>query len=346
MVIMKKIMLYVGVAVLVVCTCFFAFFREEEIFDEKRFTETVKSVVRQRMETDFVPDVLFDDYPASAWLFAQKYGYKTYDILLGYDSLLEVASGKGDGSFTVFYPSGSCELPLPDRVVSRVHYSLYALCPYEVSLIYNGNNKELTEWTAVFKDFPVAAGSPDGRELYGTNGSARILYRLKDGAVNAVELTFYSDNGRKIKALKKKVLDVLSSLKPIRAGDWIFRSSWSVPNEWVDVRSDVGEFTYLQLRDFSFSDDLPMLKGEIVLWNGYFVEGKLYFTHDVFRKASLDFSAPEVTVRESREDNIVTVTISDGLLKDVYSYLQNLINSNNYDILRKTFLERMKKNDG
>lgn len=343
---MKKIAFCAVIALLAVCACFFTFFREEEIIDEKNFTETVKSVVRQRMETDFVPDVLFDDYPASAWLFAQKHGYKTYDILLGYDSILEVAIGKGDGSFTVFYPGGSCELPLPDRVVSRVHYSLYALCPYEVSLIYNGNNKELTEWTAVFKDFPVAAGSPDGRELYGTNGSVRIIYRLNENKVENVEITFYSNNGGKIKALKKKVLDVLFSLKPIRAGDWIFRSSWSVPNEWVDVRSDVGEFTYLQLRDFSFSDDLPMLKGEIVLWNGYFVEGKLYFTHDVFRKASLDFSVPEVTVRESREDNIVTVTISDGLLKDVYSYLQNLINSNNYDILRKTFLERMKKNDG
>jgi len=83
-----------------------------------------------------------------------------------------------------------------------------------------------------------------------------------------------------------------------------------------------------------------------VLWNGYFVEGALYFTYDGWKKASVIskwFDIPEVDFTETRDGDIVEVRISDKLLKEIYLYLQRLMNSNDYDILRKTILERSKK---
>jgi len=84
----------------------------------------------------------------------------------------------------------------------------------------------------------------------------------------------------------------------------------------------------------------------MILWNGYFVEGVLYFTYDNWKKASVIskwFEVPEVDFSERRDGDIVEVRISDKLLKDIYLYLQRLMNSNSYDTLRKTILERSMK---
>jgi len=55
----------------------------------------------------------------------------------------------------------------------------------------------------------------------------------------------------------------------------------------------------------------------MILWNGYFVEGVLYFTYDNWKKASVIskwFEVPEVDFSERRDGDIVEVRISDKLL--------------------------------
>jgi len=83
-----------------------------------------------------------------------------------------------------------------------------------------------------------------------------------------------------------------------------------------------------------------LVRGEMVLWNGYFMEAKLYFTDGEWGKVSpvlLSWFAdiPEtVEFRTSRDGNIVEVSVADNLLKDIFLFSQRLNNSNVYDILK------------
>lgn len=339
----KVVLLLIGIGI-VSCLCFFLLRPTEKPFNEAAFKDLVVKTARQRAETDFVPDIIIDDFPASAWLFAQKYGYKATDIPLEWDFMLEIAEGKKEGVMTIYSNGKLYELPFPDRLVSRTHYSFYTICPMEVSLFYN-EKKSLIEWVEVFKDISVVAGSLDGRELYGAKDNVRIKYTVDGEEVLEVEVTFYSQHRDKLKSIKKEVMDALYSMDAIRAGDWLLRSQWNVPNEWVDRRMSFEEITRVYLKDFSWSLSAPLLKGEIVLWNGCFVEGVLYFTYDNWKQAEgmADwFRATGVQFSTSRDGDIVEVKISDELMKDIFSYL-GLLNSNNYDKLRKTFLERMEQ---
>lgn len=339
----KVVLLLIGIGI-VLYFCIFLLRPTEKPFDEAAFKDLVMKTTRQRAEADFVPDIVIDDFPASAWLFAQKYGYKTTDVLLGWDFMLEIAEGKKEGKMTVYSGDNFFELPFPDRLVSRTHYSFYTICPMEVSLYYT-EKKSLVEWAEVFKDISVVAGSPDGRELYGARDNVRIKYTMDGEDVSEVEVTFYSQHRSKFKVVKKEVMDALYLMNPIRAGDWLLRSQWNVPNEWVDRRMSFEEITRVHLKDFSWSLSVPLLKGEIVLWNGCFVEGVLYFTYDNWKRAETMadwFRFAGVQFSVSRSGDIVEVKISDELMKDIFSYL-GLLNSNNYDKLRKTFLERMEQ---
>lgn len=339
----KKIFIGIGVGV-VLCLCLFLFWPTEKPFNETAFKDLVVKTARQRAETDFVPDIIIDDFPASAWLFAQKYGYKATDIPLEWDFMLEIAEGKKEGVMTIYSNGKLYELPFPDRLVSRTHYSFYTICPMEVSLFYN-EKKSLIEWVEVFKDISVVAGSLDGRELYGAKDNVRIKYTVDGEEVLEVEVTFYSQHRDKLKSIKKEAMDALYSMDAIHAGDWLLRSQWNIPNEWIDRRVSFEEITRVYLKDFSWSLSALLLKGEIVLWNGCFVEGVLYFTYDNWKRAEgmADwFRATGVQFSTSRDGDIVEVKISDGLMKDIFSYL-GLLNSNNYDKLRKTFLERMEQ---
>lgn len=349
MVTVKKIIAVLCV-VLVVVFCFLKFSSGQKALDEGALKDMILSAARQRAQTDFAPDILFDNFPASAWLFAKKYGYDTDpDVVLGYDRVLETAEetaeGPGKGNLKVSAQGKVYELPMPDRVMSQVHYSFYSMCPLEVTLFYDGRGKEISEWAKEFKDIAIVAGSPDGRELYGAGENSRIVYAIDGNKVSNIKITFYSKNREKINSLKASVAEALrKSLKPVYAGEWVFRSQWSVPNGWIEKRSDLEEFTRLQLKDFSYSVSVPLLKGEIVLWNGYFIEGVLYFTYDSWKKASpvlSKFNIPEIELSETRDGDIVEVKISDRLLKQVFLYLQGLMNSNSYDKLRKTTLEMM-----
>ena len=131
---MKKILVGIGI-ILVAIGCFFFFRREEKPFDEAAFKDLVVKMARQRVETDFVPDIVIDDFPASAWLFAKKYGYEVTDVPVGYDAVLEVAEGKREGTMTVYSGDKFFELPFPDRLVSRTHYSFYTICPWKYHFI-------------------------------------------------------------------------------------------------------------------------------------------------------------------------------------------------------------------
>lgn len=342
---MKKVVLAVAGFIAVGALLYFFCFSGPKPMDEETFRAGVISAIRQRMEADYAPDLLFGDFPASAWLFAQRYGYKTYpDVRLGYDVVLETAEGSKKGNFKVRVQNDVYELPFPDRVMSRVRYSFYSACPLEVVLYYDGRDKDIVEWVKIFKDIPVAGGSADGRELYGAGNNVRIVYRLKENKTKEIEITFYSEYRKKLDETNVEILE--KSLKKTKAGDWVLRSQWCVPNSWIERRVDFEEFSRLQLKDFSYSLSVPILKGEIVLWNGYFVEGALYFTYDGWKKASVIskwFDIPEVDFTETRDGDIVEVRISDKLLKEIYLYLQRLMNSNDYDILRKTIFERSKK---
>ena len=340
---MKKILVGIGI-ILVVVGCFFFFRREEKPFDEAAFKDLVVKMARQRVETDFVPDIVIDDFPASAWLFAKKYGYEVTDVPVGYDAVLEVAEGKREGTIKIYSGDKLYELPFPDRLVSRTHYSFYTICPMEVSLYYT-EKKSLVEWAEVFKDISVVAGSPDGRELFGVNENARIKYTMDGDTVSEVEVTFYSQHRNKIKSAKKAVMDAIFLMNPIRAGDWLLRSQWNVPNEWVDWRVSFEEITHVYLKDFSWTFSVPLLRGEIVLWNGCFVEGVLYFTYDSWKQVeAMESWFRDVQFSLSRNGDIVEVKISDELMKDIFSYL-GLINSGFNDKLRETYLERMEEND-
>jgi len=342
---MKKVVLAVAGFIAVGALLYFFCFSGPKPMDEETFRAGVISAIRQRMEADYAPDLLFDDFPASAWIFAQRYGYKTYpDVRLGYDVVLEMAEGSKKGNFKVRVQNDVYELPFPDRVMSRVRYSFYSACPLEVVLYYDGRDKDIVEWVKIFKDIPVAGGSADGRELYGAGNNVRIVYRLKENKTKEIEITFYSEYRKKLDETNVEILE--KSLKKTKAGDWVLRSQWCVPNSWIERRVDFEEFSRLQLKDFSYSLSVPILKGEIVLWNGYFVEGALYFTYDGWKKASVIskwFDIPEVDFTETRDGDIVEVRISDKLLKEIYLYLQRLMNSNSYDMIRKTILERSMK---
>lgn len=338
---MKKIVI-VGVLT-VVFICLFYFFRSPKPMDEETFRNSVLSAARQKMEADCTPDLLFDDFPASAWLFAQKYGYKSNpDILLGYDIVLETAEGSAKGKFKVRTKNKVYDMPLPDRLSSKVYYSFYSMCPLEVKLMYDGRGRDIASWVKELGSIPVAGGSSDASELYGAEDNVRVRYRMKGNKVVEAEVLFTS--GIKMKNIAPEILE--RSLKPKKAGEWVLRSQWCVPNPWVERRTDLEEFTRLELKDFSCSLSVPILKGEIMLWNGYFVEGVLYFTYDGWKKASVIskwFDVPEVEFSEKRDGDVVEVRISDKLLKDIFLYLQRLMNSNSYDTLRKTILERSKK---
>jgi len=341
---MKKIVFAVS-ALAVAVLCFFVFRPDSKPMDEESFKNAIMFAVRQRMEADYAPDLLFDDFPASAWLFAQKYGYSVdSDVMLGYDVVLESAKGSfKQESFKVRAGDVVYDIPFPDRVTSRVRYSFYSACPLEVVLRYDGRDRDIVWWTKVFKDMPVAGGSADGRELYGATDRTRIVYRTDGSKVKEIEVAFYSEKRKKADAAAPEILE---ALKKTKAGDWVLRSQWCVPNSWIERRADFEEFSRLQLRDFSYSLSVPLLKGEMILWNGYFVEGVLYFTYDNWKKASVIskwFEVPEVDFSERRDGDIVEVRISDKLLKDIYLYLQSLMNSNSYDTLRKTILERSMK---
>lgn len=334
----KAVLLFTGI---VLCVGIFLLQSKEKPFDEASFSDLVMKVARQRMETDFVPDIVINDFPASAWLFAKKYGYDVTDVPVEYDSVLEIAEGKAEGTMTIYSGDKLYEIPFPDRIVSRTHYSFYTMCPMEVSLYYS-ERKSLVEWAGIFKDISVVAGSPDGRELYGSKDNVRIKYSMDGDAVSEVEITFYSRHRSKIKSMKKEVADAIFSMDAIRAGDWVLRSQWHVPNEWMVRSTSFEEITHVYLKDFSWSLSVPLLKGEIVLWNGCFIEGALYFTYDGWKQAESMtewFNIPEVQFSRSRDGDIVEVKISDKLMKEILSYI-GLLNSNSYDTLRKTFLER------
>lgn len=339
---MKKIL--IGIILIAVVLCFFFFRPVERPFDEAAFRDLVIRTARQRVEADFVPDIVIDDFPASAWLFAKKYGYDVVDIPVEYDSVLEAAEGKKEGTMKIYLDNKLYELPFPNKIVSRTHYSFYTICPLEVSLYYN-EKKSLVEWAGVFKDISVIAGSADGRELFGVNGNTRIKYTMDGDNVSEVEVTFCSQHRNKIKSVKKEVMDAILLMKPIRAGDWLLRAQWNVPNEWVDERVNFEEITRVYLNDFSWTFSVPLLKGEIVLWNGCFVEGALYFTYDSWKQVKdIENWFRDVQFSSSRNGDIVEVKISDDLMKDIFSYL-GLINSGFNDKLRETYLERMGKND-
>jgi len=126
----KKIFIGIGVGV-VLCLCLFLFWPTEKPFNETAFKDLVVKTARQRAETDFVPDIIIDDFPASAWLFAQKYGYKATDIPLEWDFMLEIAEGKKEGVMTIYSNGKLYELPFPDRLVSRTHYSFTRYVPWK-----------------------------------------------------------------------------------------------------------------------------------------------------------------------------------------------------------------------
>ncbi len=324
----------------------FLFRPTEKPFDASTFKDLVVKAMHQRSEADFVPDIIIDDFPASAWLFAKKYEYNITDIPLGWDFTLEIAEKKEgkEGTIAIYSGDKLYELPFPDRLVSRVHYSFYTMCPMEVSLYYT-EKKKLTEWASVFKDISVVAGSMDGRELYGAKDNVRIKYTVEDEDATQVEITFFSKHRGKIKFVKKEVMDALYSLDAIQAGDWLLRSQWNVPNEWIDSRINFEEISRVYLTDFSWSLSAPLLRGEIVLWNGCFIEGVLYFTYDNWLKVQniVDwFNIPEVQFSSRRDGDIVEVQISDVLMKDIFSYLQ-LLDSGFYGKIRETYLERMEK---
>lgn len=336
----KIVLLLIGVGI-ISFLCFFSFRSTKEPFDETTFKNLIMKTMYQRAEADFVPDIIIDDFPASAWLFAKKYEYKATEVLLGWDSVLEIAEGKGEGTMTIYLGEELYQLPFPSVLISRTHYSFYTICPMEVSLFYN-EKKSLTEWVGIFKDIPIMASSVDGKELWGAKDNIRIKYTLNGEDVSGIEVTFYSQHRSKFKAIKKEMMNALYSMTPIRAGDWLLRSQWNVPNEWVDSRIDFEEISRIYLKDFSWSLSVPLLKGEIVLWNGYFIEGVLYFTYDNWRQAE-DIANwfQDIQFSVSRSGDVIEVKISDELMKDVFSYL-GLLNSDNYDKLRKTFLEGMK----
>lgn len=347
----KKVFLVIALICLVFVSCrLFLFKEKKETITDEEIKNLTMSVIRQRLETSFTPDILVEDLPASAWLLSQEYENCELkgDYRLGYDISLEISDFKEtSGNLNLFVRDKFYELPFPDRIITKVHYSFYSLCPYEVALLYDGKGKDLIEWAKIFKDIAVVAGSPDGRELYGASEDSRLIYRMEGEKVKEIEIVFYSAFKGKIELLKKTLIENLRLIsREVRAGDWVLRSQWNVPNSWIERREDFEDFSRIQLKDFSFSLSVPLLKGEIVLWNGYFVEGVLYFTYDNWRKASdikSWFGLPEVSIEESRDGDLVEVRISDKLLKDIFSYIQQLINSNNCDILRKTILERKEK---
>jgi len=339
----KTILLFIGIGILV---GFFFLWPTKQPFDESVFKNLVVGAMQQRAEINFVPDIIIDDLPASAWLFAKKHEYNITDIPLGWDFVLEIAEGKKEGKMKIYADDKFYELPFPDKLVSRVHYSFYTICPMEVTLYYN-EKKSLAEWASVFKDVPVVAGSVNERELYGAKDNVRIKYTVEGEDVTQVEATFFSRHRGKIKSIKKEVMDMLYSMDAIQAGDWLLRSQWNIPNEWVDSRINFEEISRVYLTDFSWSLSAPLLSGEIVFWNGCFIEGVLYFTYDnwlLAQNIAEWFNIPEVQFSYNRDGDIVKVRISDVLMKDIFSYL-HLLDSGFYDKLRKTYLERMGRND-
>ena len=187
----KIILLSVGIGI-GIAIGIFLFRPTEKPFDASTFKDLVVKAMHQRSEADFVPDIIIDDFPASAWLFAKKYEYNITDIPLGWDFTLEIAEKKEgkEGTIAIYSGDKLYELPFPDRLVSRVHYSFYTMCPMEVSLYYT-EKKKLTEWASVFKDISVVAGSMDGRELYGAKDNVRIKYTVEDEDATQVEITFF-----------------------------------------------------------------------------------------------------------------------------------------------------------
>lgn len=348
---MKKVLFAVVPIICIAALLFFFLNKKEPIVTEDELKKLALEVTRQRLESSFVPDILIDDLPASAWLLSHMIENCEFraDIRLNYDIALEVSEFTNkEEDLTVFIRNKIYELPCPDVVVSKVYYSFYSMCPYEVAFLYNGEDKSLVEWAKIFKDVAVVAGSPDGRELYGASEDSRIVYRMDEEKVKEIEITFFSSAKGQIESLKKSLLDDLRLFsRKVDAGEWVLRSHWNIPNSWIEEQTNFEDYSRIYLKDYSFSFSVPILKGEVVLWNGYFVEGILYFTYDNWKKVSgikSWFDIPEVSFTESRDGELMKIEISDKLLKDIFSYIQQLINSSNCDILRKTILERSNDN--
>ena len=364
MISVKKV-IFVIVAIAMVLS--FLFLKKEEApkpISPEEFKEATIDIMRRRVELTESPDILIDNLPASAWVLAQKNDKYALvaDYLLDYDIVLEVATAreKQEGTIKVTVGNTGYELPSPDTLLSYVFYSFYSLCPYRVVLQYvPGENTDIAHWVKTFRNVgSVVGGTADGSRLYIQNGNVKAIIYIQNDKTVFVEVHIWSENKRKIDAVKSDLLRNLKGLagNAVSRGDWVFRSPWAVPGEWINSQIPLGSAVKYITNDYSYTAPSMPLHGEFVMWNGYLVEINLFFTKPEWIKASpvilewfgLHSEAQETVtedsfrIKVSYDDDIVAFSVRDDRLTEVFAYMQELNKSNNYGMIRQAVVENIK----
>jgi len=361
---LKKI-IFIAIAIVVMSV--FLFLKKEEVhppISPEEFREAAIDAMRRRAELTESPDILINNFPASAWVLAKKndkYALMA-DYLLDHDIVFEAAATKEKlkGTIKITIDNANYELPQPDTVLSYVFYSFYSMCPYRVILQYvPGENTDIAHWVKTFRNVgSIVGGSADGSRLYIQNGNVKVIIYIQNDKTVFVEVHIWSENKRKIDAVKSDLLRNLKGLagNAISRGDWVFRSPWAVPGEWINSQIPLGSAVKYITNDYSYTAPAMPLHGEFVMWNGYLVEINLFFTKPEWIKASpvilewfgLHSEAQETVtedsfrIKVSYDDDVVAFSVRDDRLTEVFAYMQELNKSNNYGMIRQAVVENVK----
>ena len=363
---MKKIILVV-VAIAIAAVSVFLFLKKEETpkpISPEAFREAIVDAMRRRAELTGSPDILIDNLPASAWVLAKKNDKYTLavDYPFDHEMIFEAATAKEKpkGKIKIAVGNVNYELPQPDAVLSYVFYSFYSMCPYRVVLQYTpGENTDIAHWVKTFQNIGnVVGGSADGSRLYIQNGNVKVIIYVQNDKTTLVEVHVWSENKNKIDALKSDLLKNLKGLAgdTVFCGDWVFRSPWAVPGEWINFQTPLGTAIKYITNDYSYTVSAMPLHGEFVTWNGYLIEVNLYFTKFEWIKAApvilewfgLHSEVGETVtkdnfrIRIAYDDNIVSLSVRDDRLTEVFAYMQELNKSNNYGMIRQAVIENVK----
>jgi hypothetical protein len=119
-----------------------------------------------------------------------------------------------------------------------------------------------------------ARGNPDGSiSLFASldDGSEDILEMRtagSDGEILFVTMTFRAENAYKIKEIIGEIENLFGLKEPLRTGRWVWRKARGVPDSEMKRIKNYIDGGIVQWREISEWNGIPIIDGNVTLWNG------------------------------------------------------------------------------
>jgi hypothetical protein len=172
----------------------------------------------------------------------------------------------------------SADLMIVEKYISPVDGNEY---PLSVSVFWNrltSEQKKPEYWFPVNSEDmgtgKYARGNPDGSIslfTYLNEGSEDILEMRtegSDGDISFVAMTFGAGNAYKIKEIIGEIEDLCGLKDPLRTGRWFWRKSRGIPDSEMKRIKNYIDGGIVQWREISEWNGIPIIDGNVTLWNG------------------------------------------------------------------------------